>query len=239
MMLRALSADFLKIRRKGIWFLIVLAPVGLVAMQALNYGLRFNYLIAQYADDPWGGLLTNVSDFVPIALYLGCTLVSSLVANVEHQLSSWKQLLALPISRIAVFSAKFLLCFLLLSVSCILLPMGTVILGLCLGFDSQLLPFADLARMGLYPLFAALPLLALQLWLSLTYRNPSLPVSLGVAISIISPFTMMSLPAQFPLNWPVFGFTGPNRAWFILAGLLTGAVILLMGMIHFNRKDVD
>lgn len=238
MMLRSLSADFLKIRRKGIWFLIVLAPVGLVAMQALNYGLRFDYLSVQYADDPWGGLLMNVSAFVPIALYLGCTLVSSLVANVEHQLSSWKQLLALPISRTAVFSGKFLLCFLLLSVSCILLPMGTVILGLCFGFNTEPMPYADLARMGFYPLLAALPLLALQLWLSLTYRNPSLPVSLGVTISIISPFTM-NLPAQFPLNWPLFGFTGPHREWFILAGLLTGGFILLMGMLHFNRKDVD
>lgn len=238
MMLRSLSADFLKIRRKGIWFLIVLAPVGLVIMQALNYGLRFDYLSERYADDPWNGLLINVSGFVPIALYLGCTLVSSLVANVEHQLSSWKQLLALPISRTAVFSAKFLLCFLLLSVSCILLPIGTVILGLCFGFNTEPMPYADLARMGFYPLLAALPLLALQLWLSLTYRNPSLPVSLGVTISIISPFTM-SLPAQFPLNWPVFGFSGPHREAFVLAGLLVGSLILLMGMIHFNRKDVD
>ncbi|MGG6313342.1 ABC transporter permease [Paenibacillus macerans] len=238
MMLRSLSADFLKIRRKGIWFLVFLAPIGLIAMQALNYGLRFDYMLKQHADDPWGGLLQNISFFVPIALYLGCTLVSSLVANVEHQLSSWKQLLALPISRTAVFSAKFLLCFLLLSASCILLPAAAVILGLFFGFEAGAIPYADLARMGFYPFFAALPLLALQLWLSLTYRNQSLPVSLGVTISILSPFTL-NLSEWFPLNWPVFGFGGPHREWFVAAGLVVGAVILLAGLIHFNRKDVD
>lgn len=238
MMVRALSADFLKIRRKGIWFLIFLAPLGLVAMQALNFGLRFDYLMKRYADDPWGGLLKNISGFVPIALFLGCTLVSSLVANVEHQLSSWKQLLALPISRTAVFGAKFLLCLLLLSVSCILLPIATIILGLVFGFALNGIPLADLARIGFFPLFAALPLLALQLWLSLTYRNPSLPVSLGVVLSLVSPFTL-DLSEWFPLNWPVFGYLGPHREWFVALGIAVGAVILLAGLVHFNRKDVD
>ncbi|WP_059041873.1 ABC transporter permease [Paenibacillus rubinfantis] len=238
MMLRSLSADFLKIRRKGIWFLIFLAPLGLVTMQALNYGLRFDWMMKQHASDPWGGLLENISFFVPIALYLGCTLISSLVANVEHQVSSLKQLLALPITRTAVFSAKFLLCFLLLCVSCALLSAATVTLGLIFGFDLSALPYLDLARQGFYPLFAALPLLALQLWLSLAYRNQALPVSLGVTISIISPFTM-NLSEWFPLNWPLFGFFGPHREWFVAAGLAVGAVILLIGLIHFNRKDVD
>ncbi|GJM69816.1 ABC transporter permease [Paenibacillus macerans] len=238
MMVRALSADFLKIRRKGIWFLIFLAPLGLVAMQALNFGLRFDYLMKRYADDPWGGLLKNISGFVPIALFLGCTLVSSLVANVEHQLSSWKQLLALPISRTAVFGAKFLLCLLLLSVSCMLLPIATIILGLVFGFAPDGMPLADLARIGFFPLFAALPLLALQLWLSLTYRNPSLPVSLGVVLSLVSPFTL-NLSEWFPLNWPVFGYLGPHREWFVALGIAVGAVILLAGLVHFNRKDVD
>lgn len=237
MMLRSLSADFLKIRGKGIWFLIFLAPIGLVAMQALNFGLRLDYLKKQYADDLWGGLIDNVVIFVPIALYLGVTLVSSLVANVEHQMSSWKQLLALPISRTAVFSGKFTLCFLLLTASCILLPIFTIALGLALGFGTDI-PLSDILRMGFFPYLGALPLLALQLWLSLTFRNQALPVTFGVAAAIISPFTLQ-LPEWFPLNWPVFSYSGPHASWFVGAGIICGAVIMVMGMIHFNRKDVE
>lgn len=237
MMLRSLSADFLKIRGKGIWFLIFLAPIGLVAMQALNFGLRLDYLKKQYADDLWGGLIDNVVIFVPIALYLGVTLVSSLVANVEHQMSSWKQLLALPISRTAVFSGKFTLCFLLLTASCILLPIFTIVLGLALGFGTDI-PLSDILRMGFFPYLGALPLLALQLWLSLTFRNQALPVTFGVAAAIISPFALQ-LPEWFPLNWPVFSYNGPHASWFVGAGIICGAVIMVMGMIHFNRKDVE
>lgn len=237
MMLRALSADFLKIRKKGIWLLVFIAPIGLVAMQALNFGLRLDYLKKQYADDLWGGLIGNISPFVPIALYLGVTLVSSLVAGVEHQMSSWKQLLALPISRIAVFSAKFTLCFLLLCVSCLLLPIGTALLGLLLGFGTEL-PYWDLLRIGFAPFAAVLPMLALELWLSLTFRNPSIPVTLGVTAAVISPF-MLNLPEWFPLNWPFYAFSGPHAWWFIGAGVVCGLVIMVMGMLHFNRKDVD
>lgn len=237
MMLRALSADFLKIRKKGIWLLVFIAPIGLVAMQALNFGLRLDYLMKQYADDLWGALIDNISVFVPIALYLGATLVSSLVAGVEHQMSSWKQLLALPISRLSVFSAKFTLCFLLLCVSCILLPIGTVVLGLLLGFGSEL-PYLDLLRIGFASFAATLPMLALQLWLSLSFRNPALPVTLGVGAAVISPFGLQ-LPEWFPLNWPFYAFSGPNAWWFIGAGILFGIVIMILGMLHFNRKDVD
>ncbi len=238
MMLRSLSADFLKIRGKGIWFLIFLAPIGLVAMQALNFGLRLDYLKQQYADSIWGGLINDTIIFVPIALYLGVTLVSSLIANVEHQMSSWKQLLALPISRTAVFSAKFLLCFLLLSVSCLLLPVFTIILGLTLGFGGTDIPWMDILRMGFLPYLAALPLMALQLWLSLSFRNQALPVTIGVTAAIISPFTLQ-LSEWFPLNWPTFGYSGPHAEWFVGAGILCGVMIMILGLIHFNRKDVE
>lgn len=60
MMFRALSADWLKIRGRSIWFLAALGPIGLAAMQGLNFGLRYDYLMKSYAADPWGGLLENV-----------------------------------------------------------------------------------------------------------------------------------------------------------------------------------
>ncbi|WP_223070045.1 ABC transporter permease [Paenibacillus caui] len=236
MMLRALSADFLKIRGKGLWLLIVIAPVGLVAMQALNFGLRYDFLTKLYAKDLWGGLLDNILRFVPIALFMGATLVSSLIAGVEHQLSSWKQLLALPISRTAVFSAKYTITVLLLAVSCVLLSIGSAVLGIALGFPTEL-PYSDLARIGLYPFIASLPLLALQLWLSLTFRNQALSVSLGIAMAFGSIFTG-NLGEFCPLNWPLLTVEGKHQGVFLGAGLGLGLLIMLIGLLHFNRKDV-
>lgn len=40
MIIKLLSADFLKIRRKGLWFLTFLGPFGVVALQMVNYGFE-------------------------------------------------------------------------------------------------------------------------------------------------------------------------------------------------------
>jgi hypothetical protein len=237
MLVRALWADLLKIRGKGIWFLIFLGPLGLIAMQSLNYGFRYDYMMRRYATDPWGGLAENVMMFVPIAIYLGMTLVCSLIAGVEHQTSAWKQLLALPISRKAVYGAKLLLAAALLAVSCLLLSAATAVLGLLLGFGTAP-PFGMLLRMSFAPYAGALPVLALALWLSVTMRNQSLPVTIGVAAALISPFAPQ-LGEWFPLSWPLFSFAGALQAAMIAAGIGLGAAIGLLGLAHFHRKDVD
>ncbi|MDF2714095.1 MAG: permease [Paenibacillus sp.] len=237
MFARALSADFLKIRGKGIWFLVFLGPVGLIAMQSLNYGFRYDYMMKRYAGNPWGGLMDNVSDFVPISLYLGMTLVCSLIAGVEHQTSAWKQLLALPVTRTAVYSAKLALSTLLLAASCLLLSIGTVFLGLTLGFHS-VPPVAELLRMSFAPFVAALPMLALALWLTVTVKNQGAPVSIGVAAALISPF-VTTLSAWLPLNWPALAYRGTESGAMMAAGALLGLAIAVIGLVHFNRKDVE
>ncbi|WP_042200302.1 ABC transporter permease [Paenibacillus camerounensis] len=238
MMWRALSADWLKIRGKGLWFLVFLGPLGLTAMQGLNFGLRYDYLKEQYQADLWGGLLSNVAGFVPIALYLGGTLVCSLIANVEHQMSSWKQLLALPVSRTAVYMAKLLLCLLLLVCSCLLLSAGTLALGLLLGFGIQAIPYADILRLGFASYAGALPIIALQLWLSVSSRNQTFPVAAGITLSLLSLFSMY-LSEWMPLNWPVLAWEAESPWLFIASGLLLGLLMILPGAVHFARKDVD
>ena len=237
MMGKALAADFVKIRGKGLWFLVILGPVGMIAMQALNFGIRYDYMMTKYADNLWGVLLENIFMFVPIGLFLGITLVCSLLANVEHHTGSWKQLLALPISRTAVFGAKFALCVILLTFSCILLTTGTLVLGLSLKFETNF-PLGDLLRLSFYPFAASLPVLALLLWLCMTFKNQALPITLGVIISITSMFSL-SLTEWFPISWPALAYLGSDPKWFIGGGLLFGAIILLLGTLHFERKDVS
>ncbi len=234
---RALSSDLLKIRGKGLWFLISIGPLGLLAMQALNFGLRYDYLTERYADRLWEVLLDNIMMFVPIALYLGVTLVASLLANIEHHTNAWKQLLALPISRSTVFMSKFLLSLLLMLVSCALLSVGTVILGLSLRFGTDI-PLGDILRMCFLPFLATMPALALFQWLCMTMKNQALPLTLGIVAAIVSVFSF-TLWEWFPLNWPLYGYEGEQPWQFSAAGIVAGLLILLVTLAHFIRKDVD
>lgn len=235
MILRAIRSDWLKLKGKGLWFLICLGPVGLIAMQALNFGLRFDYMKKVYADDLWGGLLENIALFVPIALLMGITILCSLLANIEHHTSSWKQLLALPISRTAVFFAKFAVAAIMLGVSCILLAAGAIVLGFFLGFGWQI-PWAEVVKLGFYPFVAALPMLALLLWMCLTVRNQAIPITLGVVLAVLSIFPTSE---WLPLAWPQLVYKGQEGEIFLAAGLAGGLVMLLAGTVHFARRDVN
>lgn len=236
MMGRVLSTDFMKIRGKGIWFLVFLGPLGLVAMQALNFGLRYDYLMKEYNEDVWGGLIDNFLMFVPLTLLLGITLVCSLIANVEHQMSSWKQLLALPVSRTAVFSAKFCLSMIVLLVSCMLLALGIIGLGLTLKFGTEI-PYLHILQVCVLPFIGVLPILVLQLWLSLTYSNQAISVPIGITLAIGSLFAG-KYAEWVPIKWPYTALEGPHQIEVIGASLSIGFVILILGMVHFSRKDV-
>ncbi|WP_314587477.1 ABC transporter permease [Paenibacillus terrigena] len=232
---RAIRADLLKLKGKGLWFLVFLAPIGLIAMQALNYGLRYDYLMKQYADDVWRYLLENIAMFVPIALLMGITILSSMLANIEHHTSSWKQLLALPISRYSVFGAKFAVVIFLLTISCILLALGSIALGLMLRFGTDI-PIVDVAKLAFYPFIASWPILAFVLWMCMTYRNQSLPITIGVVLAVLSIFPISE---WLPVSWPLAAFKASQGEVFVGVGFLCGFVVLLLGSIHFNRKDVN
>ncbi|MWV45855.1 ABC transporter permease subunit [Paenibacillus sp. HJL G12] len=238
MVLRALSADLLKLRRRGVWFLVLLGSLGLVALQALNFGLRYDYLVRHlYKEDAWGGLIGEIVDFVPIALVLGVTLIASQIANVEHLNNSWKQLLALPISRAAVFTSKYLVGVIALTVACVLLFAGTIGLGLAFGFGAEHIPYLKILKLAFFPFLGALPMLALQLYLSLTFKNQALPIMIGITAAIATIFAG-NYPDFLPLAWPFLAYYA-KPAVPVASGIVLFIIIYLLGTGHFARKDVD
>lgn len=237
MIMRILRSDFIKIRRKAIWFLIFLGPFGVIALQAVNFGLRYDYLIKSFADDLWGGLLGQIHTLVPMTLMLGITIIASMVANVEHHMNGWKQLLALPIFRSSAFIAKFLLCLMLLFGSCILLAIGSIGLGIALQFGTDF-PLVDIVKMSFYPMIAATPVLALQLWLSVVMKNQALPLTVGIACAIFSSFAL-KLPDWFMWRWPYLYNDVRKPEYYLALGVVFGIVMLVFGLIHFARRDVN
>jgi len=236
MILRALSADFLKIRRKMIWFLVFLGPIGVVALTAVNFGLRYDYLTKLYAADLWGGLMSSIGFLSVPALMFGTTLITSMVAGIEHGMNSWKQLLALPISRTSVFTAKFLLCSLLLLTSCAVLVPGMILLGTLLGFGENF-PIFKILQLAFYPFLAALPILALQLWLSVTMANQAVPLTVGIFGTILTMFSF-GLPDWVVWKWPMLNNAAHKPEYSVYAGLAAGVVVLALALIDFLRRDV-
>ncbi|MFE8701924.1 ABC transporter permease [Cytobacillus sp. FJAT-54145] len=236
-MFQVLSSDLLKVKRKLIWFLIFLGPFGVIALEAVNFTVRYEYLTTRYADDLWGGLIESVRFLTIPVLFIGLTIISSMIANIEHQTNAWKQVLSLPISRTKVFTGKFALTTIMLLVSTTLLGIGTVILGLALKFGSDV-PFMYLLKMTYYPYFAALPFVALQVWLSITVKNQATPLTIGILGMILSMYSM-GMPDFVPYKWASLENQWGEPIYSVVAGLTVGMVIYAIGVIDFARKDVS
>ncbi|UVI33823.1 ABC transporter permease [Paenibacillus spongiae] len=236
-MMRVMSAELLKIRKKMVWFLVVLGPLGVIGLQAVNFGLRYDYLTKQYADDLWGGLIGNVAMLMVPTLFMGLAILASMTAGIEHQTNAWKQTLALPISRAQVFAGKFLLSVLLLFCSSTLLVAGTIGLGAALGFDPGTVPYAKLLELIYYPYLAIMPFIALQVWMSVMMHNQAIPLTVGIVGTVFSMFSTR-FEDWMPYKWPYLINAADNPLYSVAAGVATGIVVLAAGTLNFVRKDV-
>ncbi|MFD1736509.1 ABC transporter permease [Bacillus salitolerans] len=233
-----LAAELLKIKRKWVWFLIFLGPFGVVALQAVNFGVRYDYLTSQYIDDLWGGLIVNIQSFVPFVLIIGMSIITSIMANVDHEMRSWKHLLALPIHKYSLLLAKFIISLLLLFIASLLLLIGVIILGIILKFDIYALPLVDMIKMALYPYFAALPILALQLWVAVIYSHQGVAITLGTLGAVFSSYAF-KLPDWVIWKWPSLLNSWDIPIYNVYLGFSTALVVLLVSIFHFIKKDVE
>ncbi|WP_141430923.1 ABC transporter permease [Bacillus sp. 03113] len=233
---RILVSDLIKIRKKMIWFLVFFGPFGVIGLEALNFGIRYDYLTQFYKDDLWKGLLENVQAMAMPALMLGLTIVASMIANIEHQTNAWKQLIALPISKKMIFTGKFSLAALLLFASSTLLLLGTIILGIALKFGTDF-PIILLLKISYYPFLAIMPFIALQIWLSIIMKNQAISLTIGIVGTVLSLYSTV-MPDWMPYKWPTLINDWGGPIYSVIAGLVTGLAVYLLGLMDFVRKDV-
>lgn len=238
MLQHLLAAEFLKLKRKWAWFLIFLGPFGVVALQALNFGVRYEYLTSRYADDLWGGLLGNVQSLVPAVLIMGMAIITSIVAYVDHENRSWKHLLSLPINKYSLLLAKFIVSIVLLGVASLLLVVGTVILGISLKFGVDSIPLIEIMKMAFFSYLAALPILALQLWIAVIYSHQGAAITIGILGALFSTYSF-KMPDWVIWKWPSLLNNWEVPAYSAYLGMGTGLVIFLMASIHFKKRDVE
>ncbi|HWI48239.1 MAG TPA: ABC transporter permease [Rummeliibacillus sp.] len=227
--------DFLKIKRKGFWFLTFLGPCGIVAMQMVNYGVRKDYLLKQ-SDDDWGYYLDNVSSFTPLAIVLGIAILTSLMASLEDETNAWKQLIALPVTKINVYLSKFTVVFSLLFLASFLLMIITLGFGVFLDLG-ELIPYIDVLKYSFYPILAALPVLALQLWIAVVSQNQAIPITTGIIGTILA-FAGSALPDWMIWKWPSLMNEWEKPVINVVLGISVGIVLYIVGMVDFNRRDV-
>jgi lantibiotic transport system permease protein len=235
MIANLLTSEFLKIRRKGFWLLTFLGPFGVVALQMVNYGVRKDYLLQQSNDD-WGYYLGNVQSFTPLALVLGIAILTSFMASIENETNAWKQLIALPVSKMNVYLSKFTVLVCLMLFSSVLLMVFTFAFGLVLDLGSDV-PYLDIVQYSFYPFLASLPVLALQLWVSTVSQNQGIPITVGI-LGFILTYSAFFLPDWVIWKWPSLMNEANEPVQNVFLGVSVGCLLYVVGMINFTRRDV-
>ena len=232
---KLIKADFLKIKRKGLWFLAFLGPFGVIALQMVNYGVRKDYLLKQ-SDDDWGYYLANVHSFTPLALVLGIAILTSFIASIENETNAWKQLISLPVSKMGVYLSKFTVLASLLFVSSLLVGIFSLVYGIFLNLGDDI-PYLELLKYSFYPYLAALPVLALQLWIASVSQNQGIPITTGV-LGVIFAYSAFFLPDWMIWKWPSLMNEWDEPIINVLLGVGVGLVLYIAGMLDFMRRDV-
>lgn len=235
MISQLIKSDFLKLKRKGFWFLAFLGPFGVVALQVVNYSLRKDYLLTLSEDD-WAFYISNVHGFTPLALVLGIAILTSLMTSIENETNAWKQLIALPVSKMNVYLSKFTVLTFLFWVSSCLLFVFTLAYGLVLDLGEDI-PYKLILQYGFYPFFAALPVLALQLWVATVSHNQAIPITTGI-FGVILTFSAAQLPNWVIWKWPYLLQDGGNLITNVYLGIGFGLLLYIFGMLDFTRRDV-
>lgn len=235
MIARLIWAEYLKLKRKGFWLLTFVWPLGVVALQMVNYGLRKEYLLKQ-SEDHWAFYLDNVNHFTPLAVILGMAIFTSYLSSIEDETQSWKEVLSLPVSKGSVYLSKALVLLFFFTCSSLLLMVFTLGYGLFLDLGKEI-PYGELIKLSSYPYLAAFPIFAIQLWLAVVCANQATPLTVGifgVILVSVAPF----LPDWVIWKWPSLRNDWNQPSINVLLGLGVGGVLYFASLWDFARREV-
>jgi len=243
MLLRALSAESLKLKRTLALWMVAAAPAVVilltifVALNAAKNGSRVDIMRAMNQ-----GPIGIWSVFM---LPLFTVLETALLSAIDHNSKSWKHIYALPVPRWTIYTAKLLTGLGLITASTIVFWLGLVSTGLVLRF---LWPESYFINANIWPglleplmtiWLAALLIIALHSWISIRWSSFALTTGIGIAGVFFALFAASARVAKYyPWLLP-FNSRSPERETLaLILGITGGIVVSILGCWEVTRRDV-
>ncbi|QHS22805.1 ABC transporter permease subunit [Virgibacillus sp. MSP4-1] len=244
MLYSILRSEWYKLRKSKISFIILAAPlVGLFA--GLSSGLADGM---EKINGWYASLMAMTLTYALLFLPLVTGVLAGFICRYEHQEGGWKQLLSLPVTRSRVYIAKFLLILCLVFFIQWLFLGSLYLVGTIKGITDPF-PMTIVWKSILGGWVASFPLVALQLWMSMIWKNFAASFTVNV---------IFTLPAILAVNSKTFGPVYPWGQPFLMmyAGGGTDAVFFVPweqvlttvggsfllffvgGLIYFQKKPV-
>jgi lantibiotic transport system permease protein len=242
--LSIIQSEWYKLRKSKIMSIIFAGP-----LIGLFIGLTSKLFNAEIEINEWYKTLFSMNlTYALLFLPLITGVLASFICRYEHQAGGWKQLLALPVTRGRVFIAKYALLMMIVLVIQLLYLGSVFVVGMMKGYTDPF-PMEIIWKSIFGGWVATLPLVALQLWMSIMWKSFAAPFTVNVVFTLptilvvnserfgpyypwAQPFSMMYIGGDtddvFFIPWDqVLTVVGGSFVLFFLGGLL-----------YFQRKTV-
>lgn len=246
-MLRAMNAERLKLRGTLAVWLCVLTPLIIVLLGTMMAWSMPLSLASDAHEAPWRVFINNLlAIWAGIMLPLLITLETALLAGLEHNNHQWKHLLALPLPRSAHYVAKLAAMLGLTSLAtlllCLLIPLGGLLIMLTANSPLAGPPeWEYLCGRALATIMAALPMIAVQMFIAIRWRSSSLAMISGITGTLVAMLTPKggSFGELFPWALPATAVMGDpaQRSFVVIAGFTAFLVIAMLGARDFSRRE--
>ena len=248
MFLRVLSTECLKLKRTLALWMVLVAPLVIVALQFMvaYYGAE---RIANNRQGAWLAIARNaIAMWTVLMMPLFVTLETSLLAGLEHAQNNWKSLLTLPAPRWMIYASKLVVMIALLWSAMLVLLAGSMLSGVVLKSAQPLLkldalPLAPLLDPLAKIAVAALLAVTIQHWVSLRWQNFTAALGFGMCATVMGFVAANSdkfgpwFPWSMPLVMVLRGTTQPGDPNLTLA-IGGAAVCATAGCWEFVRREI-
>ncbi|WP_374964503.1 ABC transporter permease [Lysinibacillus sp. RS5] len=236
--------EYIKLRRQWLWAVLIIVPL---VSCLLGYNNFFTYqdILVQKDDNEWTEAWTQASLFygiimLPILSGFYC----SINCRNENSGGGWKQMLALPPSRIMIYIAKMIIILILVFVTQLVLVSEFIITGLILGLHDSI-PWFFLFKVLVLGFLAVCALVAIQLWMASQIKSFVTPISINVALTLLAFVAAGSEWGNFyPWAQPTLAMSSPDEVginsllFFLSINFVTFSVATVLGIVTFEKKDI-
>ncbi|HWD88838.1 MAG TPA: ABC transporter permease [Mucilaginibacter sp.] len=184
-------SEFYKTRKTAAFWSSVILPLVICFLLFIGFFSHSDRLAKQPGAVLWfqfAGAILGVMGSLLLPMLI--VFIGYSVNNIEHKAETWKTLFSLPISKLAVYSAKYFYALFLVIICLALFLLFTLGFGNLLSMLKPALKFNEyhieslLAKIYFKLLLSSLGILSIQFLLSLLFRDFLKPMGIGFAATI-------------------------------------------------------
>lgn len=246
---RALVAEFIKIRKTlGMWAAII-APVFMVTINFLIFYSRPE-IFEKSDTNPWLQFtIFSLNSWTLLMMPMFITLLTFYVNYTEHRASGWKFIYSLPLPKLSIYSAKFIISLVIFFLTIMLyyvLNLGAIHVLAAIYPDVPFGSYNETLNLfiGFIKLFiGSIGILAIQFFVSLLVNNFVFPIGFGVFATIANATLLRWEHSHFiPYAYPFFsikdlvmGTSSTFASEPLILSVLVGMAFLIGGyLIHWR-----